>query len=396
MKRKLLSCLLSLVLVTSFLTVSASAVNDSSLSSTTSSTSIPENVAEIIAGYFIQDMLSMPDITWSEETSIVNSQTMYAPDGEISAYSFELQTNGNDNGYVVVSAYPDIENGILEFSDESTPVYESFNLDANDVIIYTGNLNYFKSAKDSNLVTAIDGTTLLKKDVSEPLEASRNTSSAQTQADYPISDPIVWANEHYGGPYVATEWKNPFENNCKFRYTSLYYGYTNHCAPVAITNLIEIVGYYRGYIPVTSKSGSTGSGIFNPVVQLGLKNEYYKNAEFKDNGGTLNSSVSTYIKESFSLFNINVSVNTQSSITYRLVKNAINSYKPICIILHDHSYYGNHAVTGYAYTYLQNQSSKTYLGFVKIADGRVSNGRYLPTSYLVHDTMHIVTVGSLG
>lgn len=95
MKRKLLSCLLSLVLVTSLLTVSASAVNDSSLSSTTSSTSIPENVAEIIAGYFIQDMLSMPDITWSEETSIVNSQTMYAPDGEISAYSFELQTNGN-------------------------------------------------------------------------------------------------------------------------------------------------------------------------------------------------------------------------------------------------------------------------------------------------------------
>ena len=273
MKRKLLSCLLSLVLVTSLLTVSASAVNDSSLSSTTSSTSIPENVAEIIAGYFIQDMLSMPDITWSEETSIVNSQTMYAPDGEISAYSFELQTNGSDNGYVVVSAYPDIENGILEFSDESTPVYESFNLDANDVIIYTGNLNYFKSAKDSNLVTAIDGTTLLKKDVSEPLEASRNTSSAQTQADYPISDPIVWANEHYGGPYVATEWKNPFENNCKFRYTSLYYGYTNHCAPVAITNLIEIVGYYRGYTPVTSKSGSTGSGIFNPVVQLGLKNE---------------------------------------------------------------------------------------------------------------------------
>lgn len=201
MKRKLLSCLLSLVLVTSLLTVSASAVNDSSLSSTTSSTSIPENVAEIIAGYFIQDMLSMPDITWSEETSIVNSQTMYAPDGEISAYSFELQTNGSDNGYVVVSAYPDIENGILEFSDESTPVYESFNLDANDDIIYTGNLNYFKSAKDSNLVTAIDGTTLLKKDVSEPLEASRNTSSAQTQADYPISDPIVWANEHYGGPY---------------------------------------------------------------------------------------------------------------------------------------------------------------------------------------------------
>lgn len=48
---------------------------------------------------------------------------------------FELQTNGNDNGYVVVSAYPDIENGILEFSDELLPVYESFNLDANDVII---------------------------------------------------------------------------------------------------------------------------------------------------------------------------------------------------------------------------------------------------------------------
>lgn len=395
MKCKFLSWLLTIALAISLLTVSASAASTSSRLSEALSTTISEEVAEIMAGYFVRDMRSMPDTAWTADTIVANTTTMYAPNGEVSAYTFELQTNGTDTGYIVVSAYPDVENKILEFSDETAPIYDNLNLSTNDTVVYSGNLNYFKATKNSNLLTTIDGITINKESAPTPLQELRNTSylPTQTRISYPITDPIDWANKYYGGPYEAVEWKNPFENNCKFRRADTYASYKQHCVPVAITNLIEIVGDYRNYSNVTSKSGTMGLGIFGPVVKLGLDKGYYENSS---SGGTDGSFVSTYIKESFSLFKISTSITTYDSITYSRVKNAIDAYKPICILLNDHTYYGRHAVTGYAYTYLQNQSNSTYRGFVKIADGLESSGRYLPTANLVYDTMHVITIGSLG
>lgn len=382
----------------SLLTVSAGAVNTSSPQTPAS---IPEEVAEIMAGYFVRDFQSMPDTIWNSDTVIANAVTMYAPSGEVSAYSFELKTNGVDTGYVVISAYPDVESKILEFSDTAAPVYESLNLANNDKIVYTGALNYFKTIGSNDLLT-VDGITISKADAPTPLENIRNDSylptlPAQTRAGgYPITDPFDWANAYYSGTFTAVEWKNPFESSCKFRTTGNYssYGYVSHCSPTAITNLIEIVGYYRNYSGITSKSGTNGYSIFKSVADLGINKGYYQNSTSWAFGGSAISTMNAYTKEAFALFKANVSVSS-SSVTYANVKNAINAYKPFSISLVNHALYGNHSVAAYAYTLLENGSG-TSLGFVKIADGWYSSARYLPTSALYNATMHVITVGTLG
>lgn len=73
---------------------------------------IPHDVAREIAKLFLKDALSFPDINWDENTTVVNSVTMYDAEkgGNITAYTFELT-----EGYIVVAAYLDAANTILEW-----------------------------------------------------------------------------------------------------------------------------------------------------------------------------------------------------------------------------------------------------------------------------------------
>lgn len=384
MKRKIVSCLIAASIAMGMFSVSAAHATPASTQTTAL---ISEEVAQIMAGYFIRDYQSMPDTTWSSDTKIMDTVTLYHPDGNVSAYSFELQTNGVDTGYIVISAYPDVENKILEFSDSADPVYDEFLPAQKDTLVYTGGLNYYKEIGDDSLLS-LDGVSVSKDEVPTPIEDLRDEAylPVQTRA---ISDPISWANANYKGPFSAYEWKNPFEDYCEFIVMDSFSGYKNHCSPTSITNLIKIIGNYRHYSPVTSKSASQ---IFNTVVKLGIDNGYYINPT-----GTKPSYVPTYIRQSFAKFGIDVSM-TSSTVTYDRVKSAINAYKPFHISLTKNPYYNNqnHGVAAYAYTRLKSQSTGYYLSFVKIADGWVADGRYLSISDLSSDKMHVITVGKLS
>ena len=167
MMRKMFSCLLACALLLSLLAVNAGAVSNPNTSKETARTLIPENVATIIATYFLRDAQTIPDNAWSDNTSISNTVTMYDTTGDVSAYSFELETSGHDAGYIVVSAYPDTPCTILEFSDTAEPLYTQISSSKSDTIIYTGGLNYFK-ALTSDSVVSVDGTILNKEEVSTP------------------------------------------------------------------------------------------------------------------------------------------------------------------------------------------------------------------------------------
>ena len=382
MRTKLVACFLSVSLVVSLLSFPASAANVSS------SSSIPENVAEIIASYFVDDYSTMPDSKWTTDTVIVDTVTMYDVDGAVSAYSFELGTYGVDTGYVVVSAYPDVEHVILEFSDSAEPIYEIFNVGTND-IVYTGGLNYYKEMENGELLTA-DGNTISKSSALTPLSDSRNSSFLPVQTRT-ISDPFAWAESYYDGTFSAVEWKNAFEDSCEFLTTTQFnvvnsVSYDNHCGPTAITNLIVLVGNYRNYAPVKNVSVSS---IFSKVAQYGISHGYYSKAT-----GTLTSTSNKYIKEAFASYNISTSVSTVP-ISYTNVKNAINSYKPLHLKVLSNSIYGDHSVVGYAYTVLENQYDDR-ISFVKIEDGWATSGRFLPIYTLSDDYMDVVSIGTLG
>lgn len=190
-----------------------------------------------------------------------------------------------------------------------------------------------------------------------------------------IDDPAAWAKSEYGGTFTATEWKNAFENYCKFRTMDTFsrvngVNYSNHCGPTAITNLLEIVARYRGYSGVPYNNITQ---VFSQVAQLGISKGYFINDVY-----TGFDTSTAYVKECFSLYSINTSV-TNKKINYDNVKTAINGYNPLFIALQSHEIYGSHFVAGYAYTCFTNESGRT-APFIKIADGWNSSGRYLPLS----------------
>ena len=363
---------------------------------------LPEEVASIMATYFIRDAQTMPDSKWTEDTFIANTETMYGSDGTVSAYSFELETAGEDAGYVVVSAYPDVESKILEFSDTAEPVYKELDLQINDTIVYTGGLNYFKEV-DSKELLSVDGDVINRADVLAPLEDSRDVaySVAPPVTAYggsPIENPLAWANSAYGGTFTAKEWKNAFENHCRFRTMSQFsyvngISYKEHCGPTAITNLLEIVARYRGYDGVPY---DTITQAFYQVAKLGMDKGYFVN-----NSMTYFNLSEAYLKESFALFSITTSV-SRKNINYSNVKTAIDGYNPLFIALDGHNIYGNHFVAGYAYTCFENQQGDR-VPFIKIADGWNGSGRYLPiddntvnTSPNGFESMDVISILSLG
>lgn len=294
MIRKLLSYLLACSLLLSLLAVSVSAVNSKTSAQTEeASLLIPENVATIIATYFLRDAQSIPDNTWTDTTSISNVVTMYDTTGAISAYSFELETAGTDAGYIVVSAYPDTPNTILEFSETAEPVYKQLTSSKNDTIVYTGGLNYFKSITSDSLLS-VDGTIIDKQKVSTSLTDSRNVLSTYKRGT--ISDPFTWAENVYGGTYTAKEWKNAFENYCQFRTTREFntvngVSYSGHCGPTAITNLLEIVARYRNYNGVPYNDIAS---VFSKIAEYGKSKNYFENGI-----GTYFDDSASYIKKVF-------------------------------------------------------------------------------------------------
>lgn len=392
MIRKMFSCLLACALLLSLLAFNAGAVSNPNTSKETARTLIPENVATIIATYFLRDAQTIPDNAWSDNTSISNTVTMYDTTGDVSAYSFELETAGTDAGYIVVSAYPDTPNTILEFSETAEPVYKQLTSSKNDTIVYTGGLNYFKSVTSDSLLS-VDGIIIDKQKVSTPLTDSRSVLSTDKRGT--ISDPFTWAENVYGGTYTAKEWKNAFENYCQFRTTREFntvngVSYSGHCGPTAITNLLEIVARYRNYNGVPYNDIAS---VFSKIAEYGKSKNYFENGI-----GTYFDDSASYIKESFSLFSIQTSTRTYDSneITYNNIKSEINGYNPLLIGLYKDDTYKDHFVAGYAYTLLTGENKE--LAFVKIADGHSSKGRYLPIDRTLVGfyTMDAVSILSLG
>lgn len=373
MKRKLLSLALALMIL---LSIAPIVGNAESFDRYVSRDMIPHNVAEIIALHFLNDSINDPKLSWTSETEIYSCQTMFDVDGNVSAYSFELKTNGCDTGYIVISAYPDVPSVVLEFSDKSSPIYEEFNIQPGDAIIYTGLLNYYKDDGGPSL-TSIDNEQISISEIPTPLADSRNKvnlQSVQVQSKYPIDDPFSWADYYYRGPFVYSgDSVNEFENYCKFRRTSDFHGYRDHCGPTAITNLLEMIGSYKRYSKITN---TNYQNIFKEVANYGIKRGYYSNP-----GGSSRSNLNAFIKGAFGLYSVNVNVSNKNA-TFNNIKMELKNHRPFYLTLRAHPGYGNHGVAGYAYTRLQSKTTGDYLSFVKIADGWANYGRYLDITSL--------------
>ena len=332
---------------------------------------------------------------------------MYDETGEsITAYSFKL-----NKGYIIVAASVDIKNPILEWSDEAEPLYDKFDASGIDKIVYVGGFNYFvdRGNRGNSKLETLSGNLVARENVSNTLQELKNISNvsepmldliveekviaenktpekAQLHNDdctgestpgsnQYITDPFAHASTWYGGgTFTCYDYANSWEPYVNFSKTSDFPGYSNHCGPTAITNMIKT--YYNRY----GLTNPSVSDIFNIVVGTGLRNLYYTQW-----GGTVNATANGYIKTCFTSYNKSVTVNGQYTASYANLKTSLTNDRRLAyLMMQGHDNYGDHHVLCYAYTRLGN----TYriATYFKVADGHNSDGgRYIDSNSVSSD-----------
>ncbi len=356
---------------------------------------MPEEVVEIMAGYFVEDMVNSGlETKWTATTEVADSTPLYDEDGAVTAYSFELTDNGTYKGYVVVAVYPDMENQILEFSDSARPLYEALSLDASDKVVYTGNLEYFKDSGTATVETT-GGLTIDKSDLVSAVKEVRSSEflPPMTRGAEYITDPIAYANSHYEGPFKAHEWKNTYEDYCNFNTmydfklmqsqpTGQYTYYPNCCVATALTNLLEMRGEKEGIHSITRYPAVTLFKIIHETI--GMQNGYYASTQ-----GVPAELVSPYIQHVLDYFLTDYSYYVLVP-TYSNIKSRIDNEEPFLLDLLSHDTYAtgysDHAVAAYAYTRLKSETTGYFKSFVKVADGKVHAGRYIDVATIQTST----------
>ncbi len=362
---------------------------------------ISSDLAKRIALLFVVDMVSSGTTNWTTSTCPVDVITMYDGSDEqnIVAYTVEM-----DSGYVVVSAYIDVPNIILEWSDKAFPLYRQFALSQNDNVVYGGALHYYKDNGSDDLQT-LGGGLVNRNDVISVIKDKRNavyipetfisllisekTRSERENAggrnvgpyDNVIENPFDHASTWYNGPYECHDWTNYWEPNnttvechSALEYSNLGGGYVNHCGPTAITNMLIIYGNRFNISSITSE---TDDDIFVTVAGIGISHSYYFNSNFI-NIGTLNGAAGWYIYDSFAAFNVTgITINGRYGINYSNVSISLGNDRLLYLLLDDNDCYGDHHVTCYAYTRLQSTTDGNFVTYLKVADGWSDTPRYI-------------------
>lgn len=389
--RKIISLILVLVMSLSLLSTAAFAASEQSTveAQITANVNhddlfISENVAREMAKLFLRDALSFPDICWDENTRVVNSVTMYDAeiDGEITAYTFELTS-----GYIVVSAYLDAPNTILEWSDTAAPVYKNFD-NMNERIVYLGNLSYYQDNGDDTLVS-VDGNEIKRDETVNAIaetsklsnvpaallrEIETKKNSAQLMGE--ITDPFTHANSNYQGPFVAIpgDWCNKWENYMSFELMTSYNTvdgktYKDHCGPTAILNIVLSCKNRYGMPDIAN---TPKAQLFKQILTYGLNMQFYSPGI-----GTIRLTANAYIKNVMAAFGRSVNVNGRHNIDYNNVKAKLNDNDLLYLSLDNHETYGDHALIGYGYCRIQSQTTEWYKSYIKVADGWSSRPRYI-------------------
>ena len=413
MKKRMFSMMLSVLMAFSCVSMNAAAADIPSAEDPSDVVNgydisiIPSNVAEILALRFVEANADAGlAASWTEDTVASDVVPMFDENGTPTAFSVELSTNGVDTGYVVISAYPDVENYILEYADAADPLYEELNLAEDEEVVYTATLTYLKD-DGSDVLVGVQGEQVARSNVENEFEDLRDaavfeekrdaitqilgqepvaaTMSAAgddgTDAYGTIVDPLLYIEAVYGGgTYTATEWKNVLEPYTKYRIMNNFNSaYPNNCCgPTAITNLIETAGAYRNISTIKNKNAQT---IFTTVENIGLNNGWFHSS------GTYFSSMRNYMVTALSAFGVSVtSGNTYTNLTYNIMKQEIDANRFCILGVSGHEPYGNHFVYPYAYTRFQNTQNGYLKSFLKVADGWSGSGRYVDMGTVANKT----------
>jgi len=382
---------------------------------------IKAEVATCVAELFVRDMINTGTTDWDETTKPVNTVTMYDETGESpTAFSVELT-----DGYVVISAYIDVPDIILEWDDNTTPYYyESAAIpalqDANHEtkIIYLGALDYYID-NGSNEVETVFGDKVERSSLTYSLDKVRSgkyisnevysflsDTNPNIYAEYGIQvadevaknhkgqiidDVIEYAKIVYGdGTWTCHDYANNWEKwvgNCTYNMVEHASG-SGHddtaCCPIAITNLIMMHKQKKYNWTYTVDDYMN---VFNNVknMKFFLFFPYYTPGT-----GVTSLAAKDYVKAAFNKYGeTSITIGnhgrftdsnecTEISLT-PVIETCKESNRLMLMYLYEgeNHGYGTHYVVGYAYNRIQNPKQTALRTFVKIRDGDSTGPRYL-------------------
>lgn len=370
---------------------------------------IDEEVASYIALFFINDMVGLkPSFAWTSETSISNIVTLVCLDNFPVAFSVELETNGLDTGYILISAFLDVPNIILGFADEALPLYHEFDdFDDDSTVIFTGPFSYFLDNEDGTFETLSGeeiteeeiGTDIFEEmrsceyfeaivdmldsmesdntlfdevngfdvttDTSDPSELSAR-SPINTRPEGEISDPFALARNAFGGTWVNNSWINQYENFTRHlvghNMTPRVAGEYN-CVPTTLTNIVVMIDRRLGGTP-------------NNNTIYGIARRTADNFGYNTERGMPLHHIAAYTQSVLRNFGYAATV-TQQVPTVDRIRTQLRRGLPFPLVTLGHGHYRSHAVAAYAYTQLRRTSDNALLTFMKVSDGWVSSGRFV-------------------
>ncbi len=375
---------------------------------------MPPEAAPYVAEFFIRDMIATGQTAWDETTAVVNTVTMYDETGETpTAYSVELTS-----GYVIVSAYVDVPNPILEWADEAEPVYAGFSDQpvAYDTegsgetkVVYLGTLNYLLDTGNDTLGT-VEGIEVDREALTNQFDEIRDIANVPDDlmelledsdggvvpmmngSGEEIDSPSTYASivyKRYGSTWKCQEFVNAWEAyKSGTLVDSDVPSYINACFPISLTNTIKLFFNRWG---TSSEKNRGAKQIFGSVASLknSYGRSYYINSQ---SGGVLEDDMIDYAKAAFK--NQASSLWVESSMSYitssKVVNTLASKNKVLLCSLYtsDNQPYGRHAVVGYAYTTFvpQNSPSGPKYTFLKLCDGWSTGNRFLDISTLKRST----------
>ncbi|MFC5775517.1 C39 family peptidase [Ectobacillus antri] len=308
-----------------------------------SASSKVDNVTLKNAEHFAMDYLitvSQNSFDGWKNASLEKGKKLYDFDGNLTSYLFQVKNQGKDQGYIIISAIPEIP-GVLESTREgSNPYVDVKESDS----IYVGPVLHF-SKVDNEYAMSLSNKKVEKK--------SKLKSNA----------PLSYENiEKYAD---ATSTVEPEQigtqavTNYKYKLISGVPDYTWDigCAPTSGANIVK---YWdsRGYPNLVGTSQTTHSLIDQLATSMNTN---------RSTGGTSVSNMRTGMINFWGARGYGVTVTTYSG-SFSTHINEINAGRPDWVTTANHPVWGDHAMTGVGYEEYYNTSDFTWYRQVILHD----------------------------
>ncbi|MBG9757657.1 C39 family peptidase [Lysinibacillus sp. fkY74-1] len=253
-------------------------------------------------------------------------------DGNLTSYVFEVTNeNGNDQGYIIVSAFPEFP-GVVESTREGSSPYKNVN---NGDGIYVGPLLSYAKIGDS--IQDLQSNEVLEESELRSLGTLNNQN---------IEELVEETNRTIGqdmiAPFAATDYSYKLISGVPD------YSWYRGCAPTSGANIIK---YWRdnGYSGLV-QSTTTVSHLIDVLADSYMSTN--------SSGGTSVSNMKSGMKKYMNDRGYSPTIGDSATFAYH--KAEINAGRPSWITTASHPVWGDHAVTGVGFEEYYDTSSLSW------------------------------------